>query len=287
MAAFIIFGIIVFLIIWANTGTKKPSSNNRRRYSSTERSFQTHSIESEEDKALRQLREIQRQEENRQKELLLKQEIEDRKKKEIARNIETFKGKVQINPKKYKSDWQVYHNVIETNDIKALYHFTDKANLQSIKDYGALYSWYYCLVNNIEVPVPGGGELSHQLDKKKGLHNYVHISFTRNHPMMFVPPSRANNCVILSIDPEAIFWVNTKFANKNATRNDVNIGSTIDDFKKIKFDIVKLRNHFDLDEITKPYYQGEILVLEKIPLEFIRNLEALLAKPKPLSDLPF
>ncbi len=186
-----------------------------------------------------------------------------------------------------KSDWHKYQNILNENNINTLYHFTDMENLQSIKRSGALYSWHYCLTNNIEIPVPGGGELSRQLDRRKGLQNYVRVSFTRSHPMMYVPPTRANNCVILEIDPEVIFWHKTKYADKNATRNDVNIGSTIEDFKRIKFNIVKLRNHFDLSETDKSYYQGEILVFEKIPVKYIRNLYRFIIRTTRYDNSPF
>lgn len=84
---------------------------------------------------------------------------------------------------------------------------------------------------------------------------------------------RIKSPVILEIDSEVVFWKNSKYANKNANRNDVNIGSEFEDFKKINFNIVKQNNQFELNVNDKPYFQAEVLILEKIPIEFIRNIQ--------------
>lgn len=187
---------------------------------------------------------------------------EEERKKELQKQL------------RYRTDWQEFKNILSANNISTIYHFTDISNIQSIRRHGALYSWHYCLKNNIEIPVPGGTELSRSLDTRYGVQNYVRTSFTRSHPMMFVSQKngKIKNPVILEIDPEVIYWKNSKYANKNATRNDVNIGSNLEDFKNIRFPIVKLKDHFDLSEEDKPFYQAEILTLEKIPVEFIRNI---------------
>ena len=86
----------------------------------------------------------------------------------------------------YKTNWQDFQNILQKNGITKLYHFTDRANLASIKEYGGLYSWYYCQENNITIPKPGGSRTSWALDKQKGLENYVHVSFVKEHPMLYV-----------------------------------------------------------------------------------------------------
>ena len=176
-----------------------------------------------------------------------------------------------------RTNWTDFNKIFIENNISGLYHFTDKRNLKSIKEHGALYSWQYCETNNIDIPQAGGDELSRSLDRRHGVENYVRLSFTKNHPMMHLAQSqgRIGNSVILEIDPEVIFWQNTKFANKNAARNGVNIGSNLDDFKKIRFKIVKQQNHFNLAEEDKPFYQAEVLVFEKIPIKYIRNIKSL------------
>jgi len=176
-----------------------------------------------------------------------------------------------------RKNWAEFNRVLTENNISTLYHFTAKENIQSIKEHGALYSWQYSETNHIVIPQAGGDGLSRSLDRRHGVQNYVRLSFTRNHPMMYLLQTRGRlgNTVVLEIDPEVVFWKDTKFANKNATRNDVNIGSTLEDFNRIRFNIVKQQNHFDLAEEDKPFYQAEVLVLEKIPIEFITNISDL------------
>jgi len=276
MGVFIVIVIIIVIVIWANSGNKSLSSNsNRTNSTTTYKPTTTYQRETESERILREQRQRQKQEEDRLKALKLQQEQEAKRREEIARINEAQRKKEIFRQQRCKSDWQQYQNVLNSNNITTLYHFTDRANLQSIKRHGALYSWHYCVNNNIEIPMPGGDDLSRSLDRRYNLQNYVRISFTRNHPMMYIAlnQNRINNPVILEIDPEVVFWKNSKYANKNATRNDVSIGSEIDDFKKIRFDIVKLNKHFDLEDSDKPYFQAEVLILEKIPIEFIKNID--------------
>lgn len=176
-----------------------------------------------------------------------------------------------------RNNWEEFKNILEQNHITKLYHFTDRDNLKDIISNGGLFSWKDCEEKSITISKPGGGgpgSLSWGLDQKHGLEHYVRISFTTQHPMMFVAMNegRISNPVILEIDPSIIYENNTKFSDKNATRNDVNVGDTLDDFKKIHFQTVKMRNHFDLDVDEQPFFQAEILVENFIPLKYIKNI---------------
>lgn len=176
-----------------------------------------------------------------------------------------------------RSNWQEFKNVLEQHNIKKLYHFTDRDNLAKIISSGGLYSWKDCEEKGISIPRPGGGgpgSLSWNLDAAKGLENYVRISFTQQHPMMYVAMNdgRISNPVILEIDPEVIFEESTKYSNMNATRTGASVGGSFADFKAIHFNSIKARNHFDLDLNEQPYYQAEILVKNFIPLTAITNI---------------
>lgn len=188
--------------------------------------------------------------------------------------------RTEVEPKvsetKFRTDSFDFQSVLKKYGITKLYHFTDKNNIKSIIQNKGLFSWFYCLQNNIDIPVPGGNQLSRELDYNKGLQNYVRVSFTRNHPMMFVEHNRNNQNVILEIDPTVILLNDSLYSDKNATRNDVNVGSTFSDFKKLRFDLFKHPNHFNLNEDDKPYYQGEILIKEHLPLEYILNIKDLI-----------
>ena len=176
-----------------------------------------------------------------------------------------------------KKNWSEFKAVLDRNNIKKLYHFTDRSNLNNIIKNGGLFSWKDCQDKGIQIPKPGGGgpgSLSWSLDTRSGLQNYVRVSFTRNHPMMYVAlnEGRISDSVILEIDPEVIYWEETKYSDKNATKKGANIGKTIDDFNKIHFSTVKQVNHFVLLSDEQPYYQAEILVKNFIPLSYITNI---------------
>lgn len=173
-----------------------------------------------------------------------------------------------------KSNWEDYKRILDEQHITKLYHFTDRDNLESIIKNGGLYSWADCADKNIIISKPGGGDLSRSLDRRDGLQHYVRVSFTRQHPMMYVAMNdgRISNPVILEIDPEVVYWQGARYADRNATRNGARVGDTLDDFKSIHFSTVKQRNHFDLDVDEQPFYQAEVLVNHFIPLEAITNI---------------
>jgi len=188
---------------------------------------------------------------------------------------EQWQQDVHINIDTYKKEWREYRKILQNHNIKKLYHFTDKENLFSIIKHGYLYSWHYLEKNNIGVPRPGGNALSRKLDSKKELEDYVRISFNKNQPMLYLAQKdgRILNPVIIEIDPEVIYWQNTKYSNMNAAANQAEIGEGIGDFRKIKMDIV-LKDEFDY--MNKSFYQAEILVKTKISIDFFKNLPSLL-----------
>ena len=174
-----------------------------------------------------------------------------------------------------KENWMDFENVCNENAITQLYHFTDKANIKSIKECGGLYSWHYLQKNNIDISFPGGDTLSRDLDRRYSLEDFVRVSFTTNHPMMFVKfnEKKIINPVILKIAPAVCLLQETMFSDMNATRTGHKSGSKIEDFKRIKFSIVRQPNHFNLGEDEAKYYQAEVMVKTWIPAEFILNID--------------
>lgn len=173
-----------------------------------------------------------------------------------------------------KNNWQAYQAIIEQQGIRKLYHFTDRDNLQSIIQHGGLYSWADCEEKGITIAKPGGSDGSRSLDARDGLQHYVRVSFVTQHPMMYVAMNegRISNPVILEIDPEVIYWKDSQYADRNATKNGAQVGDALDDFNKIHFSAVKARKHFDLAEEEQKFFQAEVLVKHFIPLECIKNI---------------
>ena len=173
-----------------------------------------------------------------------------------------------------KSNWQEFKAILDQHGITKLYHFTDRENLASIIKNGGLYSWGDCVEKGITVARPGGSDASHSIDGHYGLQRYVRVSFTDEHPMMYVAMSdgRISNPVVLEIDMDVIYAEDTKYADRNAAKNGMQVGGTLEDFKKIHFQSVKARKHFDLPPEEQMFFQAEVLVKNFIPLESINNI---------------
>jgi len=198
-----------------------------------------------------------------------KLEEERKRKEEQLKQEKILQQKIQS----YKADWENFRTILQQRGITKLYHFTDRANLESIKQKGGLFSWYYCKQNNISISKPGGSQTSWSLDFRKGLQNYVRVSFIRDHPMMYIARNdgRISNPVILEIATDLIYLKSTKYTSQNAAKNDAFADNTLEAFNKIKFNLFSKR-YLDLLDDEKHYYQAEVLVLEKIPLESIINI---------------
>lgn len=206
--------------------------------------------------------------------------LEDYYQDQIKRRLQLEKEFQELERKeeklleKYKYDWKLYHKYLKRKNIECVYHFTDRENLNSILDNGGLYSLKACSKNGISVSRPGGNQLSHELDRKANLDNYIRLSFTPNHPMMYyaIGDGRINNPVILKINREVIYWLDSKYSNDNATNKSAKIGA---DFQSLPLDKIKrIQNidYFDSPEEFKKFYQAEILVKERIPLKYIENI---------------
>lgn len=220
----------------------------------------------------------------RQQADLLREQILKKQKREEAekqaklrqqREEEARQAKAELERlliKKY--NWQEFQQVLQRNNVITLYHFTDRANISSIKKYGGLYSWDYCEKNGIIIPYQGGGSLSRDLDKRYSLQDYVRVSFTRNHPMLFVAQNegRIINPAILTISLEVCYFQETRFSNMNATKTGHKQGKNLEDLQSIHFNTVRQINHFDLEETEKPYFQAEVLVKTWIPIRYITNI---------------
>ena len=174
----------------------------------------------------------------------------------------------------YKNNYDEFKKLIEQHHITTLYHFTDRENLESIIKNGGLYSWADCEQKGISISKPGGSMDSRNLDRRDNLQNFVRVSFVKEHPMMYVAMNdgRISNPVVLEIDPEVIYWQDSLYADRNATKNGALVGSSIDDFSQLHFNSFKAKKHFDLDADEQKFYQAEVLVKNHIPLQFIKTI---------------
>ena len=175
---------------------------------------------------------------------------------------------------KRRKDYLKFKEILDQYQIKKFYHFTDRANIESIVKSGGLYSWGDCIKKGIYVVRPGGSELSRNLDRQENLQDYTRISLCKRHPMMYyaMNDGRIANPVILEIDTDILYQEGNIFSDKNAVRADANKGSSFSDFENLHFQTALRNTPFEVDEDEKDYFQAEILVKNHIPLHYILNI---------------
>jgi hypothetical protein len=155
---------------------------------------------------------------------------------------------------------------LRAQGIRHLYHFTDSANLASIRKVG-LMSASELLKSDISSKM-NSDEVSRKIDVDTGLGHFVRLSFCARNPMMFVAKkeARISNPVVLRVKLEAVSRPGVKFSNCNATRHDATISDHPD---VVRFDVVKAKNCFAVPELLRHFYQAEILVPSPLPPHLI------------------
>lgn len=159
---------------------------------------------------------------------------------------------------------------LEYYGITSVYHFTDKANIETIEQYG-LQSLKNIFSLNIPVKYYGAEELSHRLDHNKGLDKYVHLSFIKDHPMYHVAKSRGNikNPVWIELDSSILYKDSTLFCNKVANQNDANLFRITSVLKYIDFNTMLFEKDFNM---RKEARKAEIMAFDSINVNLIKRI---------------
>jgi hypothetical protein len=163
------------------------------------------------------------------------------------------------------------------NQIKALYHFTDRRNLPLIKKHGGLLSRQTLEANGIEVPAPGGNDWSQDADDRFGVHRYVHLCFRKQHPMEFLAKKagRLKETIFLEIDPKVLYLPDVKFTEDVSNKSGITPILLVDAERHVDFEVICAYtdwNNADIKARLKKVSKCEILVPDSVPLKYIRNL---------------
>lgn len=156
--------------------------------------------------------------------------------------------------------------------IGCFYHFTSRKNLASIKKMEGLYSWYYMEQHDIDIPAPGGSDLSRKLDKDKRLADYVRLSFCPSHPMAYRLEQEGEDIVVLEIATDVAVFAETKFSNMNAADSLSYCAKGYAGLKEVDIEATKQQYLTNTDPLFK-YMQAEVLVKTHIPAKYILNLD--------------
>lgn len=172
-----------------------------------------------------------------------------------------------------KPMWKNIKPFLESQNIIKFYHFTDLRNLKSIIRLGGLKSWSQLDAMHVNY-YKQSNRLSRELDLRRGLQNYIRLSFISYHPMVERSIRGGKKIIILQISVDIAYLGETLFSDKNATDRDVNISSKFDFLKTINYSIFQQR-YYDLGFIEKKQYQAEILVRDFLPIKYITNINEL------------
>jgi hypothetical protein len=156
---------------------------------------------------------------------------------------------------------------LRDNGIETLFHFTDESNLESISKRGLL-TWKK--LGEQQVPARlNSSELSHHLDVKAGLADFVRLSFCKKHPMMYVAlhKKRISRPVVLEIKLEAVSRRGVLFCEINAASTAAKVS---EDPSVIHFEAVKASSLRELAASEQRFFQGEVLVPDWIPPHLIK-----------------
>jgi hypothetical protein len=152
--------------------------------------------------------------------------------------------------------------VLRRHGIKTLFHFTDAANLPSIRESGLLSA--STLSSRKINAVLNSDELSRKLDKAMGLENYVRLSFNAKNPMQYVSlkEKRVSQMVMLQVKLEVVSRPGVMFSDCNAVRQDAVRSNSP---KIVHFNVVKAKDQFAVPPEMKCFYQAEVLVPSPVP----------------------
>lgn len=164
-------------------------------------------------------------------------------------------------------------NILNYYGIKSIWHFTDASNLASIEKYGVL-SLRNIIKSKIDVSCFGADELSHNLDIRKGLDKYVHLSFIKEHPMQYVKTRDGNipNPIWLEIDASVLFRDNTIFTSQVANKTGAKVYNINDLKEYMDIDVLWGRTNWQDPEIKnrrKAAKYGEIMIQDRIGIKDI------------------
>jgi hypothetical protein len=161
--------------------------------------------------------------------------------------------------------------------IPFLYHFTDRRNLQLIRELGGLFPLAELEAHGIEIPAPGSDEGSRLVDRRKNLHRFVHLCFKNNHPMEYVArqEGRIGDTIFLQVHASVIQWNGTLFVPGMANTTGIMFHTMEEARGMIDYEVLYTRTNWGDPEVQQRLQAAEkceILVPRAIPLDLIRNL---------------
>lgn len=157
-----------------------------------------------------------------------------------------------------------YLKVLYDNKIKAIYHFTNISNLESIMKYG-ICNRKYMNENKINYEYTDANRFDKQID-------CISLSINQTNKSMLMSKTNKfyNDWIIIELDAEQIinnFYNEICYCKNNAASSEmINLLKNNKEYLK---SVLAFKNMF---ENNKNYSQGELLLEGNIPFEFVTNI---------------
>lgn len=164
--------------------------------------------------------------------------------------------------------------IIARYGITALWHFTDEANFTSIDQQGGLLCYAELLRRGVAIPVPGGNDWSHDADARVGVHEYVHLAFLPNHPMLYIAKrdGRIPSPYWLKIDPSVLLLPGVYFCPEVANRAGATFLDSAQAVTGIDWEVLFTRTDWSNPatmQRRRAAEKSQVLVPNMIPLDKI------------------
>jgi|SRR6185436_815296 len=158
--------------------------------------------------------------------------------------------------------------------LDAVWHFTDRSNLELIIKHGGLLSLGELERQGIEVPVPGGNQWSHDADKMNDVHNYVHLAFIDDHPMLYraKQEGRIPDPIWLKIESSILLQDGVRFCSEVSNKSGAVILDPEEAKERIDFDVLFTYMDWrdpDIQARRRAALKSEILIPDFVPIEKI------------------
>lgn len=161
--------------------------------------------------------------------------------------------------------------------IPFLYHFTDRRNLDLIRQNGGLFPHSQLVARGIVPPAPGGNDWSHDADRLNGVDGDVHLCFRSSHPMEHVArqQQRIADTIYLQINAVVMQWAGVRFTSDVSNKSGVSAVPIATAQPLIDFEVLYTRTDWNdpaIKERLKQAEKCEVLVPHAIPLDLIGNI---------------
>lgn len=150
--------------------------------------------------------------------------------------------------------------------------------VQIIEKYEGLLSLEKIEEYGVSIPMSNGNQWSHEADKLKGLHRFVHLAFIDDHPMLFraKQEGRIKDPIWLKIKNATILHNTVRFSADVSNKTGVRILNAEEAIQQIDFDALFTYMDWRNAEVQhrrQVAKKAEILIPDKVNIEDILDLK--------------